>query len=700
MQGSTFSRIGIPRILSALLASSAVFSVGCSNMLTTAPSLNALDAPATIGGKLHGGNQPVSGATVNIWFAGQGSTPATIGATTHTSSDGTGSFSFVKSPSIGLAANGTTFSCPATDTLVYVVATGGNTLNSGDSSANNSAAVFLAPFGPCGAINSSSFVYMSEVTTVATMAALQQYFDPAPSKESFATDGTGLSKTAITNAFALIPNLVNLATGQAVVTKAIAAGSLTAGVGYSGTSVIATPESAKVNLIANILASCVNNISATAANCTTLFANAVPPDPTVTSRPYGTTFVAATDVLQATYYILTNPTSGYVIDGTTLANTHMTNLFNLQAGIGAPFQSTLSVVPSDWTIAISYASASRCGTGNGHLINSAQDLAVDIYGGVWLANNEVGTGNLSQLSSNGVPATCIAVGSGSNSSVTIDQVTSGLANIWVADAGSSSVYRYKPGTSTVLSFPTPGVPQAIAANGAGDIFYTTPSAGTLSEIPNGANAGVAVAPMTISSSVGAAPAHVMVDNTPAIWTTSGANFITRTASTTPSTGAGYSSFNVTQAYPSYGLSVTAKNAGGTSNFVYTSSQDGSAMTLDQGLGITYGSSSVSGWPVTHLSAPTAVATDGAQNVWSINNASGANSVFAAGYNLQTISPVTGFQKSATYLGSGRSIVIDQSGNVWIGLDGANSITQIVGAAVPVWQPYANGLFVNHFQVIP
>jgi hypothetical protein len=123
-----------------------------------------------------------------------------------------------------------------------------------------------------------------------------------------------------------------------------------------------------------------------------------------------------------------------------------------------------------------------------------------------------------------------------------------------------------------------------------------------------------------------------------------------------------------------------------------------SITLNQGLGTKY--SSVTGWSVTGLSAPAAVATDGAQNVWTINNSAGANSLFASGAGLQTISPATGFQKSATYLGSGRSLVIDQSGNVWIGLDGADSVTQVVGAAVPVWQPYANGLLVNHFQVIP
>ena len=46
---------------------------------------------------------------------------------------------------------------------------------------NNAASVFLAPLGDCDAISSSSFIDMTEVTTVATMAALQQYFNPATS---------------------------------------------------------------------------------------------------------------------------------------------------------------------------------------------------------------------------------------------------------------------------------------------------------------------------------------------------------------------------------------------------------------------------------------------------------------------------------------------------------------------------------------
>lgn len=55
---------GCARVLSALFASTAIFIAGCANMVTTAAGLNPLDIPATIGGKLHGGNQPVAFATV------------------------------------------------------------------------------------------------------------------------------------------------------------------------------------------------------------------------------------------------------------------------------------------------------------------------------------------------------------------------------------------------------------------------------------------------------------------------------------------------------------------------------------------------------------------------------------------------------------------------------------------------------------
>ena len=161
MIGNYFARLtGSKRNLLALLASSVVLTAGCANMSSTAPTgTNPFVSPATLSGKIHGGNQPVNGATVTLWFAGQ-STPATLAATT--SSDSSGSFSFTKDSTSGNTAdNGTTstYSCPSnTDPLVYVMSKGGNTQNNGDSSQNNTAAAFVAIYGDCAEIGASNFV--------------------------------------------------------------------------------------------------------------------------------------------------------------------------------------------------------------------------------------------------------------------------------------------------------------------------------------------------------------------------------------------------------------------------------------------------------------------------------------------------------------------------------------------------------------
>ena len=145
-------------------------------MSTTAPSANPFSSPATLSGKIHGGNQPVIGAAVNLWFAGQG-VPATKAAITTT--DSLGSFSFTKDA----GGNGTTniYTCPASggSPLVYVTSQGGNTQNNGVPGQTNTAAAFIALYGECSGLGASNFVYMSEVTTVATMVAVQQLFNPA-----------------------------------------------------------------------------------------------------------------------------------------------------------------------------------------------------------------------------------------------------------------------------------------------------------------------------------------------------------------------------------------------------------------------------------------------------------------------------------------------------------------------------------------
>jgi hypothetical protein len=121
----------------------------------------------------------------------------------------------------------------------------------------------------------------------------------------------------------------------------------------------------------------------------------------------------------------------------------------------------------------------------------------------------------------------------------------------------------------------------------------------------------------------------------------------------------------------------------------------------------------SGWPTSAglagLNNPTAIALDGRNNVWTANNAansvSGLDSVSAVSYLGNAMLPngtsAGGRQFSSDFLSGGRATVIDLSGNVWVAGDGTpNSITEIVGAAVPIYQPYSVGLSNGRFQRLP
>jgi hypothetical protein len=681
---------GTKRSLLVLLASSALFTAGCSNMMSTALSSGPVPEAKSIGGKVHGGFQPVIGATVKLYYAGQSSAP-TEAATTTSASDG--SFSFTQSATQGQGENGNTYSCPlSSDPLTYVIAKGGNTLGDGVSTESNSAAAFIGIYGDCKELTSSNFIELNEATTVATMVAAQQYFDA--NSEGLSADGTGAAKIAIDSTPATIANLVNLTTGFAVTSTNIA------GIhGLGASTVVATPESSKINLMANILASCVNNISASAPNCTTLFANAVPPNPATTSRPAGTTFSQATDVLQALYFMLTNPTSG--------GAANQANLFGLSAGVGAAFQPILTDQPSDWTVAIVYSSTSSCGTRGGAIFSAPNQVAIDINGQVWVANGEATNGNVVQLTSNGAVSTCNSFGSGAtaaNSALFIDSTgsTGGEGKIWSALSGSSTVTRFNPVGSTSLTFTAAGPVLAITGDGTGNIFLSTASG--LYEIPAAFAAGSTATTPTLVSSAVTGAVSIMADKTGAIWASSSTGSLQQVVGTTVnpfSAPANTKSVAVTVADNVFVSSVTPGNS------VSYFTNPGSGYSL---LGTVPS-------PLAGINQPIAITLDGASNVWAVNMLANINPAFATdptapatqfGISEATpsgvsLSPDTGsgaFQKPASYLnpGSNSGIIVDQSGNVWIAGGGAmnNFITEIVGAGVPLYQPYAQGLANGRF----
>jgi hypothetical protein len=667
---------GTKRSLLVLLASSALFTAGCSNMMSTATDSALVSNAKSIKGKVHGGSQPVSGAIVKLYYAGQSSSP-TEAATTKSAADGT--FAFANSGSPDLGENGNIYSCPSgTNPLVYVIAKGGNTLGDGNASESNSAAAFIGIYGDCNQLASSDFLELNEVTTVATMLAVQQYFDPAG--EGLSADGTGAAKIAIDATPATIANMVSTGTGVALTSTNIP------GIhGLAGATVTATPETSKINLLANILTSCVNNASASAPNCTALFSNAVPPNSFTTNRP-GTTFGQATDVLQALYYMLTNPTSGG----------NIANLFALAGGTASAFQPALATQPSDWTVAISYSSTNTCGTGNGGLFSAPNALAIDLDGNVWIGNGQTNNGNAVEITSSGIAATCNSFGSGATtapSAVFIDSAQ----NVWSALSGSLTLTRFNPNNSSSVTFSAAGPVLAIAGDGSGNIFFSVATA--VYEIAGGATAPTATTP-TLVTSVATNATSLMPDKTGALWASSGTTALQQIVGTTvaPYTAAANTQgVVVTGGNTVFVSSVTPGNS-----ISYFANVDSSGYLLQ------------SNWPAASplggINQPTAITVDGAANVWSANLLPNTNPAFAndptasptlfgiseislAGNPLSPDTASGGFQKSASYLNASSSIIVDQSGNVWVagGAAGNNFITEIVGAGVPIFQPYAVGL---------
>ena len=177
------------------LAVSAVFTTGCANLASTATGGTDIsssgESSAVIGGHVHGGVQPVTGATVKMYTfgnAGYGSAATLIGSTT-SASDAYGSWQFTNT---GASPN---YACPSdgSDPYVYILAKGGDTQGDGGVSYNNDAA-FIAVLGPCKEMATNApFTNLNEVSTVATMAAMQQFYSPVNNSFGFNSTGIGLT---------------------------------------------------------------------------------------------------------------------------------------------------------------------------------------------------------------------------------------------------------------------------------------------------------------------------------------------------------------------------------------------------------------------------------------------------------------------------------------------------------------------------
>ena len=424
--------------LALTLVASAVLT-GCGAGTSSGP---VSMAGVALKGKVMGGQQPISGATIQLYGAGStgygsGSAPL-VSATVTTGADG----------SFNIAGD---YTCTSGSQLTYLTATQGNT-----GSGNNANLSLMAALGPCSGLSSIGFVTINEVTTVGSVWALSPFMTGLSNVGSSATNVTG-----ITNAFADVNTLVDIATGAAP------GPSLPAGT---------TVPSAEIYTLANILAACVNTNGGVAGtpttNCGKLFSGV---NPGTGSAPTNTV-AAAMDIAQ-------HPGS------------NVAALYSIPPAIGAAFPSGLGSQPNDFTIAVNF-------TGGG--ISAPAALAADASGNIWIAN---GTGTaVTELSHSGAPATGspFAASLSGASAIAID--TSG--GPWIVNKTNNSVSRLTSSGSVVAGSPynTAGyfsAPTGISFDTTGRAWVSNSSNNSVTVL-NTSGAGTNYTPSGLATPVGLA----------------------------------------------------------------------------------------------------------------------------------------------------------------------------------------------------
>lgn len=611
----------------ALFASAAVIA-GCAGApVVTTNNHTGASPGASISGRVHGGQNPINGAHVYLY------------AVNNTGYAGPGVAASSSNKAASLLTTGA-----GSDSLGTYVTTdsGGNfTLTSftcpaatpdvyilavgGNSgSGNNPAIALVAGLGePCTASGFTSlYVVVNEVSTVAAAFAGAGF---ATDATHVSTSGTTLAARGVGDAYAAILNLDSVTTGVA--------NSLSLG----GNGIV--PQ-AEVNTLANILAACVNSSGPTSSACTTLFNNAL---------SGGTTGTAPTETTTAALNIAHNP------------GAHVSNLFALQTA-NAPFQPTLTSAPNDFTIAITY-------TGGG--LNAPWGLAIDGKGDVWTTE---GDNEISEFNGIGVPISGSPfTGGGLINSLGIALNTDN--NPWVTNGGGSPA-RISNFSSNGTAISGSGgytggglgSSQAIALDASGNVWIANTTLNSLSEF------SISGTPNASSPFTGGAlntPEGIAVDVSGNIWCTNNSgNSLSEFNSSgvangsAPFTGGGLSS--------PQGVAIDAAGNiwianSGSINGVSEFSSSGTAKS-----GSPFSSGNVNG-------TTTAIAIDGNGNVWATANGS------ILEYNSSG-TPITGSNGYQPGLYGLQGIAIDGSGNVWATSFSGGTLTELVGAAVPVVTP--------------
>jgi hypothetical protein len=622
---------------------------GCGVVASSSPG--AIATNTTLTGRVHGGQQPVAGATITLYApgaTGYGSAPTVI---TTTTTDSAGNFTLP------------TYSCPSPSPITYIVATGGNP---GAGPNPNLAEAALLP--ACSSLTPTTFIYISEVTTVAAAYALAPFAALSPGTTNIGTSAANI--LGLTNALGPASNLANTVTGNAR--------------GVNDITGLILPT-AEINTLADILAACVNTNTngVPSTTCNTLFTAATPPSGT-----------APTDTFQAAIDIALNP------------GNNAATLYGLATAI-APYQPTLASAPPDFAVGIRYV--------GGLIGNSGGTAGIDIdaAGNAWvlaLAKTALGTNaNITEISPAG------AFLSGANGYLNGDLMTptaiaiDSSGNVFTTDYGNNEIVKSSPSGALISDLNPPSLnhPGAIAldnSNSSAWIANVLPPANTVTNMTStGADA--------TDSPHGSMdfPIGVAVDAAANIWVANsdfagpgspGDGFLTKF---TPSGGT-YSplNFNTGPNTVPFDVAIDASNGVWVTDLIGVAHFDNSGNQL----------SPTGGYLQTPTTAPEAIIVDGLNRTWVSNAATdntghffvpglpGSVSVFDNSGNPLSSSSTTPqgtLLRGYTAVGTiprqpttPQGIKIDASGNVWVtGFNGgavAPVVTELVGIAAPVTTP--------------
>jgi Chitobiase/beta-hexosaminidase C-terminal domain len=432
------------RFASSLLGLSALTLLSaCSGVSTVATSSGV--PSIALRGSVHGGQQAVAGATIQLYSVGttgDASAATALGSSTTTASDG--SFSLTGKYNCTNATNGV-------NTLVYILSTGGN-----PGSGTNPNLIMMAALGQCSSLTSSTFIFIDEVTTIGSIAAL---YNPYMTSATNLGSGSSDALAAGVGAFGNVAVYTNTSTGTAP--------GPTLPSGYYASST-------EINTLSNILASCVNSTGGAASGTNSSDGTACGNLFNLTRNVGG---VAPTNTIAAILNILNNPTQ------------NASSLFSLPQPI-APFQPSLSAAPTTWALPVRQIATTPSISVTGGTYSSAQ--FVTLSDGIPFAVIHYTTDGTTPTASSPTYTGFITVSS--SETLTAIAIASGYANSASASAaytitGSTGTYSLSGNISLANNCGSTSVPPiTITLAHSGLTIQTTTTNGTgsfsFSGVPN------------------------------------------------------------------------------------------------------------------------------------------------------------------------------------------------------------------------